>query len=223
MHPLDNPFWNALEGPQRHLAVGGTLARRYASGLAPQCAVASSTPAARRALVDLLEEGETVDLFWSGPRPMWSGLTEVLEAELLQLVVTQLTEVMPPSFVELGEADVPEMLDLASTTHPGPLLSQAIRLGRFIGVRDNGSLVAMAGERAHLTGYREISGVCTLPSHRGRGYARGLVHELANSRMKQGERPFLHVATQNHAAIRVYEGIGFAPRARMTVNVLRKD
>ena len=38
--------------------------------------------------------------------------------------------------------------------------------GDFWGVRDNGRLIAMAGERLKLDGMSEVSGVCTHPDLR---------------------------------------------------------
>ena len=52
-----------------------------------------------------------------------------------------------------GVADVPEMLALASVTQPGPFGPRTIELGDYIGIRERGLLVAMAGERMRLDGF----------------------------------------------------------------------
>ena len=68
-------------------------------------------------------------------------------------------------------ANVAAMLALVELTQPGPFAPRTIELGRYLGVHDNGQLVAMAGERCRLPGYREVSAVCTHPDARGRGLA----------------------------------------------------
>ena len=44
-------------------------------------------------------------------------------------------------------ADAAEMLDLVARTDPGPFRKRAVELGRYLGIRRDGQLVAMAGER----------------------------------------------------------------------------
>lgn len=52
--------------------------------------------------------------------------------------------------VELGAADVPEMLDLTARTRPGPFWRRTHELGTYLGVRLDGRLVAMAGNGSGL-------------------------------------------------------------------------
>ena len=63
----------------------------------------------------------------------------------------------------LDERDVPEMMALVELTQPGPFGPHTRELGNYFGIRDNGRLVAMAGERLRIDGYTEISAVCTRP------------------------------------------------------------
>jgi predicted GNAT family acetyltransferase len=115
-------------------------------------------------------------------------------------------------FVELGEANVAEMLALCELAKPGPFGPRTYELGTYLGIRVGGDLVAMAGERLRLTGFTELSAVCTHPDHRGRGYAQVLVAELARRILEREEMPFLHVRTDNADAIHVYEKLGFRLR-----------
>ncbi len=126
-----------------------------------------------------------------------------------------------PIFRELTMADVPEMLALTKLTEPGPFLPRTIKLGAYLGVHDAGSLVAMAGERLHLTGFTEISAVCTHPQYRGRGYGNALLSALISRIIKRGETPILHVRTQNVAALRLYEKLGFTVRAQLHLAVIK--
>jgi predicted GNAT family acetyltransferase len=95
-------------------------------------------------------------------------------------------------------------------------------MGTFIGIRVDGRLAAMAGERMRFPGYTEVSGVCTHPDFRGRGYARRLSAAVAARIEDRGERPFLHAWKTNQAAISLYESLGFTLRAEVNVAVVKR-
>jgi predicted GNAT family acetyltransferase len=122
----------------------------------------------------------------------------------------------------LSEADVPEMVALTALTHPGPFRSQTYTLGTYLGVRVGGRLAAMAGQRMHVPGYREISAVCTHPDFQGRGYARMLVSRLVAETFDRGLVPFLHVEEANERAQALYVGLGFVERARLPLLVIER-
>jgi predicted GNAT family acetyltransferase len=67
------------------------------------------------------------------------------------------------SLRKLSIADIPEMLALTKLTEPGPFLPRTIELVAYFGINESALLVAMAGERLKLTGYTEVSAVCTHP------------------------------------------------------------
>ena len=67
----------------------------------------------------------------------------------------------------------------------------------------------MAGERLKLPGMSEVSGVCTHPQARGRGYAALLSRHVASEIVRRGEVPFLHAYAGNSGAIALYERLGF--------------
>lgn len=135
-------------------------------------------------------------------------------AEGVQLVDAGVAAAPDPEAVRLGPADVPEMLALVERTRPGPFLPRTVELGTYLGIRREGALVAMAGERLHPTGYSEISGVCTDESARGRGFAGRLVLAVAHEIKERGDPPFLHASATNTNAIRLYESLGFRLRRR---------
>ena len=93
---------------------------------------------------------------------------------------------------------------------------------RLDGIRIGGRLVAMAGERMHLPGYREVSGVSTLPDFRNRGYARLLVAHLSNRIREEGLTPFLHVEESNLRALALYSKLGFVERRRLPLLVVTR-
>jgi predicted GNAT family acetyltransferase len=117
-------------------------------------------------------------------------------------------------------ADLPEMLALTKLTEPGPFLPRTIQLGAYYGVHESGLLVAMAGERLKLTGYTEVSAVCTHPDFRGRGYGNALMSAVMAGIMNRGETPFLHVRTEN-PALHLYQKLGFRLRAKLHLAVIK--
>ncbi|MFK0191837.1 GNAT family N-acetyltransferase [Kitasatospora sp. NPDC090308] len=211
-HVLDNPAWAALAGPHAHLAERRGRAARYPADVSPFTALADpADPLAWQDLAALAgPPGSTTPVTGAAAAPAgW----EVLESgHGVQLVATALRTEPAPEAVELGPADVPEMLDLIARTRPGPFLPRTIALGRYLGLRRDGRLIAMAGERLHPPGWTEISAVCTDPDHRGRGHATRLVRAVAHGIEQRGDTPFLHAAADNTRAIALYESLGFTLR-----------
>jgi predicted GNAT family acetyltransferase len=123
----------------------------------------------------------------------------------------------------LGAHNSPEMVELATLTKPGPFGIRTHELGSFVGIRCEGKLVAMAGERLKVPGYTEVSAVCTHPEHIGKGYAGTLMTEIMRGIWDRGEIPFLHVRSDNTRAIALYERLGFRTRTRPHLAVLRKS
>src|SRR6202035_1729088 len=96
------------------------------------------------------------------------------------------------------------MVELTVLTKPGPFTLRSHELGTFLGIRIDGQLVAMAGERMKPANYTEITAVCVHPDHRGRGYAQALLAAVARQVSARGEIPFLHVFSNNDGAIALY-------------------
>jgi predicted GNAT family acetyltransferase len=100
--------------------------------------------------------------------------------------------VAPPAtgddILALHDEDADEMLVLATLTEPGPFLRQTHRMGNFFGIRVDGRLAAMAGERFRFAGYTEVSGVCTHPDFRGHGFAGRLSRHVAAAIAARGPR-----------------------------------
>ena len=128
-----------------------------------------------------------------------------------------------PEIVELSAADVPDMMALTAITKPGPFHKRTHDPGTYLGIRRDGKLVAMAGERLKIPGYTEVSAVCTHPDHTGHGYARILMAEVMHRILARGETPLLHVRQDNVRAIELYQRLGFNQRVLLHFAVLRKD
>lgn len=224
MHPLDRPVWASLTSRLAAWAEGGSLARRFQRGVNVFMAAADESPPALQALADLVRADEEVYALQVPPVRTPPGLLLVKSAPGLQMVGTRAAAagLADEQIVELGEHDAPEMLALAQLTRPGPFLARTHSLGGFVGVRQGGALIAMAGERFRQPGYTEISGVCTHPGCRGQGLARRLSACVASRIQARGEQAYLHVWASNAAAIALYETLGFELRAQVHVAVLQR-
>jgi ribosomal protein S18 acetylase RimI-like enzyme len=222
-HPLDAVIWRALTSVQKGLAEGDALARRYPAAIAPFAATIDREPASFRSLLALVGADDRIALFTTEEVEPPSTFSVMRRDSVDQMILADAGAcVAQPGapIVTLGVADVPEMLALASVTQPGPFGPRTVELGDYIGIRRQGVLVAMAGERMRLDGFTEISAVCVEPAYRGHGFAAELVGALASSISARSEVPFLHVFSSNHAAIALYRKLGFALRRRMHLAVL---
>ncbi|MFI5892490.1 GNAT family N-acetyltransferase [Actinoplanes sp. NPDC051513] len=222
---LDNAIWQSVIGPHAHLAERHGLAARYPDAVAQFYGLAD--PDDPRAWADLASlastppgagtagAGAEVAVSGSPPRthPGWELADEIAG---VQLVDVALRAEPFGEAVRLTAADVPEILDLVERTRPGPFRPRTIELGVYLGVRRDGALVAVAGERLHPPGWTEISAVCTDPAFRGQGLATALVRAVAHGIRERGETPFLHTSAANTPAIRLYESLGFQLRRRTT-------
>ena len=172
-HPLDRAIWNALTSRQAPLAEGDGRALRFAPDYGLFAAMADTSPESLASLAALLPAHGEIALVEVAEPPPIAHSTIVSRAAVCQMVAERLTPAGPEPFeiVSLTEADRPEMFALARLTQPGPFFARTHQLGDFVGVKEQGRLVAMAGERMKPTGYTEVSGVCTDPDRRGRGYA----------------------------------------------------
>ncbi|MFD7863116.1 GNAT family N-acetyltransferase [Streptomyces sp. NPDC059783] len=211
-HPLDDPVGSALRGPHAHFAEGRGRILRYPPDVTPWVALPDAPDAADWADAAALAGpggAVTVTAFREPPPQDWET---VFHIEGVQLVDGGVDAAPLPQAVRLGPADVPEMLDLVARTRPGPFEARTVELGTYLGVRREGRLVAMAGERLRPPGWSEISAVCTDESVRGQGLGGGLVRAVAHEIRLRGDTPFLHAAASNTHAVRLYESLGFVLR-----------
>ncbi|THF86995.1 GNAT family N-acetyltransferase [Deinococcus sp. KSM4-11] len=219
VHPLDHPVWLALTTEQAPFAQGRGLARAFPPTIARFAAMEEPTPAGFAALAEVLgPQMMAITLTAAAlevPRP-WTVLQDFV---IVQMVGDTVDEAPDREYPVLGEADVPDMLALVNLTRPGPFAAETYRLGTYYGLRVDGQLVAMAGERLHLRGFTEISAVCTHPDHQGRGYGKALVQRVSQGILARGERPFLHVKTDNAGAVRAYRRVGFEERVGIHATV----
>lgn len=208
-HPLDNPAWWAMTGAQAAYAEVRGQAARYLPDVSPFVALAGAAGWAD--LAELVGPGGLAVLAGVSMTPPadWERMDQIPG---VQLVDVSMDAEPAPEAVRLGVDDVPEMLDLVARTRPGPFLPRTVELGTYLGIRIDGALAAMAGERMRPPGWTEISAVCTDPAFRGRGLATRLIRAVAYEIREHGDVPFLHTGAGNETAIRLYESLGFKLR-----------
>jgi predicted GNAT family acetyltransferase len=222
-HLLDRVVWNAFTTRQAHVAQVDGGAFRVHPDFGIFAAMADHAPESLAALGRLVQahpgEVGVVERFDLPPVP---GTQVTRRAVLNQMVAETLAKPKPVDFeIEpLGDADSPQMVALASLTAPGPFFSRTHQLGEFVGVKVDGRLVAMAGERMRPEGFTEVSAVCAHPDHRGKGYAARLMLHVAHKIVARGETPFLHSYDHNAGAIALYEALGFRFRCEQVLTVL---
>jgi ribosomal protein S18 acetylase RimI-like enzyme len=223
IHPLDYPVWNALTTRQQALAEGGARARRYPPAVAPFAALADTSPQSFAALGAMMSPTDLAVFFTPDPVTPPAEFNVVLAKTGEQMIGTPAeSSSHGVEIVRLGADDVAAMMELTELTKPGPFSARTHELGSFLGIRIDGQLAAMAGERMKPAEYTEITAVCVHPSHRGRGYAQLLLAAIARQISARGEIPFLHVFSDNHSAIALYRRQGMEIRRRLHVTVLQK-
>ncbi|MFN7111237.1 MAG: GNAT family N-acetyltransferase [Brevundimonas sp.] len=226
-HPLDRAVWNALNTRLSPFTTSDSDARAVridpevgvflacaddtSDSLAALSHLARAYPGAGlievegAAIADVLPEGAAV----------------ASRIPLVQMTANDLTAGgRSVAYETLTEADAPAMLALATLTKPGPFRSATRKLGPFIGVKQEGELIAMAGRRLRVDGFTELSGICTHPDHRGKGLAAALSRAVVAEILASGETAFLHAFAAHDATIAFYRSLGFEIRAPMTYTIL---
>jgi len=227
MHPLDNVVWQALTTRQAQFAESFDSARRFQRDVTSLCAFEEPSSAGYAALGGLVGDGGTAAILLNQRYEPRDGWNFVGGAPLLEMVCENGDGAVALStprldLAELGPGDSSEMVDLTALTKPGPFGTRTHELGYYAGIRENGKLVAMAGERLKVPGYTEVSAVCTHPEHTGRGYACLLMLEVMRRIRERGEKPFLHVRQDNARAVALYERLGFKTRVIVHYAILRR-
>ncbi|HKH97742.1 MAG TPA: GNAT family N-acetyltransferase [Candidatus Sulfotelmatobacter sp.] len=228
MHALDNVIWQALTTRQSAFAETFDEARRFPREVTSLTAFLEPSLRGYASLAGLVGPGGTATLSLAAPYEPLPGWDVVIAFPGLQMVCESGNGASGArtdstlAIAELGKQDSPEMVELAALTKPGPFGIRTYELGKFLGMRSEGRLIAMAGERLKVPGYAEVSAVCTHPEHTGRGHARILMMEIMRGIRDRGETPFLHVKQDNVRAVELYERLGFRTRGVVQFTVLRK-
>jgi predicted GNAT family acetyltransferase len=223
MHELSNPAWESLCTRQKDFNRGDEEIRFYPADVSPFLAVKNWDEKDMQALIARIPD-RSFSIVVENEVTLPPPFDIIFAIPLYQMVCKDLhpSETTGIDIRDLSYEHVPQMLELTAMTKPGPFYEKTIDLGNYIGIFNNDKLVAMAGERMKLTGYTEVSAICTHPDHLGKGYASALFSKASERILKDGCRPFLHVRTDNDRAIRIYEKFGYNIRCKMYFSVFKK-
>jgi ribosomal protein S18 acetylase RimI-like enzyme len=209
---LSDPVWNALQSVHAHFALRNGAAVRYPANIVPFAATDHGNPSDLSPLAQLLTLGEHVYVI--GAQPQATNTLHVGPAiNCLQMIFP-----LPPpangvasdsTILRMTPEDAPDMVALTDLAFPGFFRARTNQMGTYYGIRINNELVAMAGERLAVPGFREISAVVTHPEHIGKGHATLLMNRLLNDHGAAGLKSFLHVNEQNSRAIAIYRRMRF--------------
>lgn len=190
--------------------------------------LAFAPPAGTGDLAALLTEAAPVL-----PTRLWAHLSPGLEATVARWY--ELTDAAPhhrmaltdpdrlarvtPAGQVLDRADLPALHALYAAAYPGNWFDpRMLDTGQYVGIRDGGDLVAVAGVHVWSPTWRvaALGNVTTHPRMRGRGLAAAAVATLCARLRGTVEHVTLNVRADNTAAVRLYERLGFTRVAEFT-------
>ena len=215
---LDNPVWHTLSGQHSSLAERNGQLLWYPADHAPFVSVADEATRVSSA------KGLVGKRYFLGPVPsqgmrLWTTTAVSRVLQMIRPVGAALPSCTSTAVV-LDEDDHPAMNALTAVAFPDFFRARTASLGTYVGIKVDGTVVSMAGERMAVPGAREISGVCTAPEHTGHGFGRDVMLALVARHEAQGNASFLHVSESNAVAIRLYERLGFRPRAVLALHAV---
>jgi len=113
----------------------------------------------------------------------------------------------------LSMCDLDIVKDLYAKAYPGNWFdNRMLETGKYFGAFDDALMVGIAGVHVYSQRYRiaALGNITTLQSYRGQGVAGKLTFELCKDLLEDGiDNIGLNVKSDNEAAIRCYQNIGF--------------
>jgi GNAT superfamily N-acetyltransferase len=223
---FQNPPLEALRSTHPHFALRRGRAWKYMPEVTPFAAIEDDSEETLRDLYGLMKPGELVYVIHDRPLVL-DGLTSkepFMVGQMLYPADRELPEVLEAGdavIERLSCANAEEMVALTEIAFPGFFRLRTCEMGSYFGIRSEGRLVAMCGERMSIGEFREISGLCTHPDHRGKGYAQRLMVRVMKEHREKGQRSYLHVTATN-PALEIYRRMGFEDRGEFPmVQVIR--
>ena len=226
---FDNPPMEALRTSHQHFAIAAGRACKYPADVAPFAAIEDDSLGALRDLFSIMEPGEATYIVSEAPLAVPKGLSCGGPLGVKQMTYPRgrplpfASESGGVMIEPLSCANAAEMVELTSVAFPGFFRIRTCEMGTYYGVRHDGRLVAMCGERMNIRDYHEISGLCTHPDFRGRGYAAVLMMQLMRDHRKAELQSYLHVSANNANAIALYERMGFDDRGEFSLYLVTRE
>lgn len=218
---LDNPIWSALSSVHQEFSAGTHEIKRYQEQTIPFIGMQHNDKSLLTQLEPYIKNEEEMflkDELESVPEN-WEILQQLA---CIQMVYNPSSKESAMNTIsQLSEQDSDELHALVNLVQPGFFKKKTTLLGNYYGIRKEGTLVAVAGERMKLNGFTEMSAVCTHPAHTGNGYAQQLLRGLCQITIDKGNIPFLHVLESNTRAIKIYEFLNFTKRIDFPLAKLR--
>jgi ribosomal protein S18 acetylase RimI-like enzyme len=226
---LADIVWSALTTGHQHLALVSGGARKYSADVAPFAAFAEGLSAEEAAtgLHALMQPGEMTHVIVNKHFITLPGLSSEGALPTVQMAWPEGLAIPEPEtnarqMVPLTCDDAGEMVELIEIAFPGFFRERTCRMGPYSGIRENGKLIAMAGDRLVTDKLREVSGVCTHPGHTGKGLATQLILHKLREHRERGYGSFLHAAASNKRAIPIYERLGFVHTRQFLLQRVRR-
>ncbi len=218
-HILDNVTWNALNTGNRDLSLGNENVRFFHKEVSPFVGMPEITNENFNTLHAYCKATRRFNLFIGKEILIPDDWKIIRKSNIWQMVCNrEIGKFSPQNTIQpLTQNHVEEMVTLTQQTHPGPFEKETILFGHYEGIFEHNKLIAMAGQRMFPQPYAEISAVCTDPDFRGRGLAADLIQSQIHRMQSVAVTPFLHVLTENIAAIKLYEKLGFEKRKEFIV------
>jgi GNAT superfamily N-acetyltransferase len=226
---FDNPPMEALRSSQRHFAISAGRACKYPEDVTPFAAIGDNSTEALQDLFSIMTPGEATYIVSEAPPAMPNGLSCKGPLGVKQMTYPHVRPLPDGPEIEgirielLSCANAVEMVELTSIAFPGFFRIRTCEMGSYYGIRHQGQLAAMCGERMNIGDYHEISGLCTHPDFRGRGYAAVLMMQLMRDHREAGLRSYLHVSANNSTAIALYERMGFDHRGEFQLYLMTRE
>jgi GNAT superfamily N-acetyltransferase len=220
-YKLDNPAWYALAESHSQFAVGTDRIKRYRPDIVAFAAFSSGNNNLVE-LTDLIGIDESVFLIGDLPELPSNFMIESTLPCAQMIIHSAITTPLTIPIETLGTKDDDEIMALINLVQPGYYKPGTRLMGDYFGIRQNGKLVAITGERMRMNGLTEVSAVVTHPDFTGRKYAQQLVTHVVNKNLAAGIVPFLHVAETNQRAIRIYEHLGFVKRRTINFTKIKR-
>ncbi|MFW9931791.1 MAG: GNAT family N-acetyltransferase [Candidatus Thorarchaeota archaeon] len=110
----------------------------------------------------------------------------------------------------LTKEDIEDLREVYALSGTPAWTPNALDLGPFFGVRnDEGRVIAVAGVHFVSKYGAELGNIATHPAYRRKGYAQCVVAAATKELLKESDRVVLHFFSDNVAAQKLYERMGF--------------